>query len=128
MRPLVVVARAPTRCGERADRGVHAVDLDTGRPVRAAIRGLAEVDGAVAAAEPRPRDIDVVPLRARGVRVGDHELFVVKDRRIIVVRDDPDRDVSVRLERLDARLGVEGGPEAGAPFGYPDSVGFGGVE
>src|SRR5207249_11015371 len=106
--PLVVVARTATCCREGADGCVHAVDLDAGRPGRATVRGLAEVDGAVRGGEPRPRDVDVVSLRAAGVRVGDDELLVVKDRRIVVVCDDPEWHVTVRLERLDRRRVIEG--------------------
>src|SRR5207245_9922306 len=76
VRALVVVADTPARRREDADRRVHAVDLDACRPGVTAVGGLAEVDGDMPGAEPGPGDVDVVVLRATGVRIGDHELLV----------------------------------------------------
>jgi len=80
-------------CG--AGGGIGAADLDSRRPGGTTVGGLAEVNRAVRAdtgagrsVKPRPRCIDVILLDAPRLRVGDDELLVVEDVRIIVVGDD----------------------------------------
>ena len=119
---LVVVARP---AAERADRGVRAADLDRRRPRRTAVGRLAEVDRAMTfIVEPRPRDVDVVPLRARRVRVGRHQLLVVVGHRPVVVRDNSDRRVAVLLETARRiRRVVEAAAVPGVRLHHEDGVG-----
>ena len=130
VRALILVAgvRIAGRAAEvGAERGRPSVDDHLRRPGGAAVGGLAEDDRAATAdrrrvrLEPGPRHVDTSLLGAGVTGVSDHQLLVVEDVLVRVVRRLAHHRGPVLLERVDlTRLVVHAALQRGVRLRDPD--------